>query len=159
MRRTMTELSLLAQPESLPRARELIDRAARDCPFSPQEIDALKIAACEALSNAILHAGCETVLVRISPNGRTMTVEIIDDGPGFDFSRDQAHFPGPESMSGRGIPLMMALVDEAVFKSRPGGGITVRLTKRHSGPAAMRPKPAGRRGLAARRRAPAPAMR
>lgn len=125
------ELVLPKGPNCLARVRDLIAKLGRELAFTRQEVDSLKVAVCEALSNAARHASCEKILVRVNPNGKGITVEVIDGGQGFKFRKSLRRFPAPGVPNGRGIPLMTALVDEAEFQTEPGAGTKVKLTKYH----------------------------
>jgi anti-sigma regulatory factor (Ser/Thr protein kinase) len=84
------------------------------------------LAVSEASANAILHTNTPTVEVTFRVGGETVMVQIEDDGV------FQRRIPIPElDGRGRGIPLMMALVDEVSIRegtpAKPG--TRVRLVK------------------------------
>jgi signal transduction histidine kinase len=76
----------------------------------------------EAVTNALRHAACRRIEIALRRKGMTMTLEVRDDGRGFDLSQ-----PGNES--GLGIPTMRYRAARAggtiEFRSRPGRGTTV----------------------------------
>lgn len=94
-----------------------------------------EVALGEALSNAILH-GSPTpqsriaVCISFTPRTSEFTVEVTDQGPGFDPAAVR-RLPNGEDVNGRGLRMMAALVDRAVLY-RDGSGMTVRLTTRIS---------------------------
>jgi signal transduction histidine kinase len=85
----------------------------------------------EALHNAVRHAAAETVTVRLRGDDDTLTVEVVDDGIGFDPSDPElrSHHLGLTSMEERARELGGRLA----LSSGPGGGTVVRLEVRHRG--------------------------
>lgn len=72
----------------------------------------------EACNNAIKHTAARikwqpvAVEVRIEPG--QIEMRIIDHGPGFEWPKT-AELPAPEEESGRGVFLISALTDDAVY--------------------------------------------
>ncbi len=92
----------------------------------------LVLAVSEASANAILHTNTATVEVTFRMADETVVVQIEDDGV---FRR---RIPIPElDGRGRGIPLMMALVDEVNIRegtpARPGTRVVL-VKNRFPGP-------------------------
>jgi signal transduction histidine kinase len=85
----------------------------------------------EALHNAVRHAAAETVTVRLRGDGDALTVEIADDGIGFDPSDPElrSHHLGLTSMEERARELGGRLA----LSSGAGGGTVVRLEVRLHG--------------------------
>jgi signal transduction histidine kinase len=85
----------------------------------------------EALHNAVRHAAAETVTVRLRGDADTLTVEVVDDGIGFDPSDPElrSHHLGLTSMEERARELGGRLA----LSSGPGGGTVVRLEVRLRG--------------------------
>ena len=79
----------------------------------------------EAMHNAVRHAGAETVTVRLRGGQSAFTVEVADDGIGFDPSDPElrSHHLGLTSMEERAGELGGRLQ----VSSRAGGGTVVRL--------------------------------
>jgi signal transduction histidine kinase len=78
---------------------------------------------CEAMANAVKHAAADTVTVRVAaPNGR-LTLEIRDDGVGFDQAESRPGHFGLESMRSRASEIGGALT----IWSRTGEGTVVRI--------------------------------
>jgi len=101
----------------------------------------LPVALTEALSNAILRGNGEDaakwVRVRVSLRDGELTVEVEDEGLGFDLEACTVDPTLPENIEneeGRGLFLMRALMDR-VEAYRAGGNV-VRLTLRCGGHAA-----------------------
>jgi anti-sigma regulatory factor (Ser/Thr protein kinase) len=109
-------LAVPDEPGSLARVRAALDAAASASGLGRDEAFDLKIAASEALANALVHATADSgrVEVSVASEADGVEVEVVGGGPfalanGFDASR------------GRGLPLMIALADEIEFASAPDG--------------------------------------
>ncbi|MBX6381525.1 MAG: ATP-binding protein [Microbispora sp.] len=85
----------------------------------PWEVgEAFAAAAAEALSNVARHAGVDTALIRMTSAQEEVTVEIVDEGRGFDPGRVPPHRYGlRESIEGR----MRAAGGSAEISSGPDG--------------------------------------
>jgi anti-sigma regulatory factor (Ser/Thr protein kinase) len=88
----------------------------------------LKLAATEAVTNA-LKGTPGPVDVTLTGEDGVVTVEVSDRG-GLS-PRLAAPARGPEAEGGRGIALMLALLDHVAFERSPNG-TRVRLTKRRA---------------------------
>lgn len=92
----------------------------------------------EAVVNAIVHGNAgETeryVEIEVATGGHTLTVQVADEGRGFDWPawlrRAQERATPPEALTGRGILVMAAVMDDVQFSEC---GNVVRLTKRLEG--------------------------
>jgi serine/threonine-protein kinase RsbW len=116
------ELILHDEPTATRRLRASIDEVADGCRLPDEERFELKLAATEALTNALRSSSGEPVRIRIVPRPNVIEIEVADRG--VFGSRGRADREG-----GRGIPLMLALVDEVEFSST-GSGTRVRVRKR-----------------------------
>jgi serine/threonine-protein kinase RsbW len=99
---------------------------------SKDEAFKIKLALEEALTNAMLHGNSmdagRYVTVHISSDKKKITMDVHDEGKGFEFRVlpdptrvEKAHLP-----SGRGVYLMRKLMDKVEFYD---GGSGVRMTK------------------------------
>ncbi|MBW6511031.1 MAG: ATP-binding protein [Desulfuromonadaceae bacterium] len=83
----------------------------------------------EAMANAILHANRDApdpeVHVRISVFERVLTIEVFDQGQGFDIDALPAHNPDSCHESGRGIYIMRSLMDRISYKKSKNGYVLV----------------------------------
>lgn len=103
--------------------------------FSIPDIEEIKVAVSEAVSNAILHAypdssGFIEIFVTNNDDGIEITVE--DKGRGID-DIAKAKEPGfttiPDHM-GLGFTFMESFMDELCVESKPGHGTRVRMVKK-----------------------------
>ena len=96
------------------------------------------VALTEALSNAILRGNADDprkhVYVRVRVDNATLTIEVRDEGIGFDLDECTLDPTTPEHLEnefGRGLFLMRKLMDRVErFAGRPGN--VVRLTLRRA---------------------------
>ncbi len=121
------ELMLPAQPPYVRLARELLRATAIHNGFSESQVAEMAVAVSEAFTNVILHANTSWVTIRYAVDPYAMTIEVEDDGEGFDLAiLDQPYVP--ESQVGRGVHLIRNLMDTVECQSSPMGTV-VRMTK------------------------------
>jgi two-component system NarL family sensor kinase len=78
----------------------------------------------EAVRNAIRHSGASTLAVTVRGDGRTLTLEVVDDGTGF----DPAAVRDPDRYGLRGLRSLVADSGGTLeVRSSPGEGTTVRV--------------------------------
>lgn len=118
-------------------ANEGFARAAVAC-FAAQmdptlnELEDIKTAVSEAVTNAIVHAypttvGKVTMKVRIC-EGNILEITVKDRGkgiPDIDKARQPMFTTGGEERSGMGFTIMESFMDKLTVKSMPGKGTTV----------------------------------
>jgi anti-sigma regulatory factor (Ser/Thr protein kinase) len=127
------QFEITADPKNAASARARLRSAATDAGFAGMPLDDFEVAMGEALSNAILHGSPTpsskiTICISFVLRTREFTVEITDNGSGFDPGAVR-HSPGIDEINGRGLKMMAVLVDKAVLFHH-GTGMTVRLIKR-----------------------------
>jgi serine/threonine-protein kinase RsbW len=132
------ELIIPTHPRYLSAARLLVGGFGAQAGLSLDEVEDMKVAVSEAVTNVIDHAyGGElkgTVIVRYRPTAGELTVEVEDRGIGFDPGRVPAGgppVPGPDG--GLGLYLVRELADNVKVESAPGSGTKVTITKRKHG--------------------------
>jgi anti-sigma regulatory factor (Ser/Thr protein kinase) len=105
---------LPAAPESAPTARAIVREAAVEHGLDGEATWDLMLATTEAVANAILHGtACDVgdgkgILLRVIPCHDGLCVEVCDCGQ-FD---SELVPPAPDATSGRGIPIIAAVVDQ-----------------------------------------------
>ncbi len=133
-------LTLACVPSNIAVARIAVATFAASQGFSVAEIEEIKVAVSEAVSNSVLHAypdGEGEVTVRAAAGqGESglgeLVVEVVDVGVGIpDIAK--AKEPGystiPEHM-GLGFSFMESFMDSLFLESAPGKGTLVRMVKR-----------------------------
>jgi serine/threonine-protein kinase RsbW len=101
----------------------------------PEELLAdLKLALTEAVSNSVRHAyadGAGFVSIAYELSGDALTVEVVDDGQGFDPNRPPTLEGEELTEGGLGIAIIRTIADEFELSSRPGvRGSRLRFVKR-----------------------------
>ncbi len=123
-------------------ANEGFARTAAAC-FAAQldptldEVNDVKTAVSEAVTNCIVHAypdtlGPITMRLRLFPD-RTMEIVVKDSGvgiPDVEQARQPLFTTGGEERSGMGFTIMESFMDSIKVRSRPGRGTTVTLRRR-----------------------------
>ncbi len=104
--------------------------------FDEDDLHKIGMAVREAMVNAVVHgnrySARKKVHFSVSPAGGALTIEIGDEGEGF----DRAKLPDPlaeENLlrhSGRGLLLIEAFMDECSVRQRTPNGTAVRMVKR-----------------------------
>jgi stage II sporulation protein AB (anti-sigma F factor) len=133
------EVTLLFPSRS---ANEGFARAAAAC-FAAQmdptlnELEDIKTAVSEAVTNAIVHAypeaiGQVQVKLRICPDN-VLEISVRDHGrgiPDVEKARQPMFTTGGEERSGMGFTIMESFMDRLTVRSTPGRGTTVTMRKR-----------------------------
>lgn len=122
-------------PANVPAARMAVATLAATMDFTVSDVEEIKVAVSEAVSNAVLHAypdSCGYVWVRVYCNGNELVVEVEDKGRGIPDLK-KAREPGfttmPDHM-GLGFSFMESFMDDLSLESVPGQGTRVRMVKR-----------------------------
>ncbi len=112
-----------ATPRSVATARHALSVFAAEAGADPQQVDAVRLAVSEAVTNAVLHAypdGAGEVHVTVALVCDELWVLVGDDGCGLEPRSDR---PG----LGLGLGLITQLSDEMAVVPRAGGGTEVRM--------------------------------
>lgn len=122
-------ISIPSNISNLAEARRFVAETAAECGFSEDDIYAIKLAAGEAVANAVEHG---------SPDGESnrVTITCLCKKSNFlvivkDEGRFKKRVPGPtgeDNYRGRGIPLMLAVMDKVTIDEK-SDGTRVTLTK------------------------------
>lgn len=97
--------------------------------FCLEDIEDLKVAISEACTNAIKHSSQDrfTIIYTMIENG--LTIEIIDNGKGYDTNSVSEIDSEDLKESGMGLFIIESLMDEVNIKSEEGKGTTIKMTK------------------------------
>ncbi len=126
------ELLLPALPSNVGLARSVLRALAVHGEFNDQQATEIAVAMSEAYTNVIQHARTTWVTLRFALEPHGMTVEVEDDGEGFDTAiLDQPYDPSDDI--GRGMHLIRSLMDTVECQSSPMGTL-VRMTRSHATP-------------------------
>ena len=101
-----------------------------------EEIDDIKTAVSEAVTNAVIHGyqnGEGTILIEAAVEENVLSVTVSDEGIGIS-NIEKAMEPMfstlPEERSGMGFSFMEAFMDRVEVISSPGGGTSVTMRKK-----------------------------
>jgi len=112
--------SFRAHPSALSQVREFVRERSAEDGLDADVCDDLVLAVSEACVNAVIHTG--SARFEISWRHQPAHVEILVEDEGV-FDR-KVPIPEIDGTAGRGIPIMLALVDEVTFRegtpSNPG---------------------------------------
>lgn len=112
------------------RTRQSVAAFAADCGFAKEAVADIRLAAGEALSNAVEH-GCAArarqIVVDCTFDGVELAIEIRDSGDGFPAPIERASVEPDVRGRGFGIFLMRRLMDQVSFALN---GTVVRLVRR-----------------------------
>jgi serine/threonine-protein kinase RsbW len=115
---------------SVPFVRHLCRSALRELGVEDACTHDIELALAEACTNVLLHAADtdDEYVVELKIEDDNCSIEVVDAGGGLDQSKISEAMP-EAAESGRGIPLMRALVDDLQFVSDRESGTVVRLKK------------------------------
>ncbi|MBV8064863.1 MAG: ATP-binding protein [Actinobacteria bacterium] len=128
-------LRIPAKAEYIALGRLALTGLAQACALDSDAVADLKLALTEAVSNSVRHAygspGEGQVEIRYELNRDRVTVEVVDDGTGFD-PDEMPSFDGDDlTEGGLGIAIIRTIADEIEIESRPGvRGSRLRFVKR-----------------------------
>ncbi|MBF9135088.1 ATP-binding protein [Plantactinospora sp. S1510] len=129
MRMTMT-LSLPRQPSSVTRARHVLNTLLSLTDTAEDSCGHLAVLITEACTNAVVHADPDsTVEISIVIDDLVCLIEVGNRGTTPDSAGLDADLPDPLTIGGRGLPLIAALADTAVFVAGPPDHVLLRITK------------------------------
>jgi len=130
-------LELASHASNVSIARVVV--AAFITPIDPDvtELNDIKTAVSEAITNAIIHGYAEneamTVRMTLTLTDRTLTIDVTDNGIGIDdvaCAREPLFTTLPDmERSGLGFTVMESFMDTVDVISTPGVGTTVTMTK------------------------------
>jgi serine/threonine-protein kinase RsbW len=124
-------LTLPREAVSVPLARHTVSAALQSAGIDKDCLAEVEVALSEACTNVFHHAGAgESYEVAISIGEEALTMEVVDSGGGFGWRTTDSTMPHEMSEGGRGLALMSAFTDHALFDTVSGDGGSVHLTKR-----------------------------
>ncbi|MGA4849376.1 ATP-binding protein [Streptomyces sp. G5(2025)] len=111
---------------STPAARRYVRDTARSWGLLQDQVETLEVITSELVTNALEHAGAETVTVVLALADRTVTLSVTDEGQdGLHVAEEGFLEVGApeegESESGRGLLIVSALADRWGRYGAPGG--------------------------------------
>jgi serine/threonine-protein kinase RsbW len=123
-------LTLPREEISVPLTRHVVSAALLTAGVEPACVHEVEVALSEACTNAVKHAVDGVVYeVVVGISDEHISIEVVDSGSGFGqrhLSTGHDHW----AENGRGVKLIHALSDLAIFDSVDGSGGSVHMTKR-----------------------------
>lgn len=119
---------------SVPVSRHLVRYALNEVGVIDDVADDIELALAEACTNVLTHSGPgDSYDVSVTIDPEVCEIRVIDVGHGFDHvsvmeAADLAN-PDLSAERGRGLGLMLAVVDQVELRSEPESGTLVRLVK------------------------------
>jgi serine/threonine-protein kinase RsbW len=126
--RMTVRLDLPREAGSVPAARRLLRSALAVLHVNQSAGEDLEIAVTEACANVVRHAtGAQTFEVSLDVGEEHCSIDVRDEGPGFD--PGIAGAPDPGSEHGRGLFLIRALSENVRLRSTPREGSLIHFEK------------------------------
>ena len=127
--RVQIALSLPREEISVPLTRHVVSAALLTAGVEPACVHEVEVALTEACTNAVKHAvEGVTYEVMVGISDELVAIDVIDSGSGFGQRKNSTNGVDPLANDGRGINLINALSDLAIFDSVEGEGGSVHLT-------------------------------
>ena len=123
------KMEITANPAYVSIIRLTTSGIANKVGFCMDDIEDLKVAVSEACTNAIKHSSDDRFTIIYTMIEHGLTIEVIDNGNGYDTS--SIHEPDIENLkeSGMGLFIIEALMDEVSIESQEGKGTSIKMTK------------------------------
>ena len=140
-------LDFPSKPENIGFARAAAALFATQLPFTLDEIEEIKVAVSEAVSNAVVHAyagGEGAIRMTLAIEGNSLVVTVEDRGKGIEdveWAKQPTHTTSPEEHMGLGFVFIREYMNDVEIASKVGEGTVVRMVKAAS---AASPAPPGR---------------
>ena len=130
----VVSLRIPAKPEYITLCRLALTGLSRLRPLDEESLADLKLALTEACSNSVRHAygggsdGHVDVRYELLPD--RLSIEVLDDGAGFDPAAETGDKAPDLTEGGLGIAIIRSIADEFEIQSRPGvRGSRIRFVK------------------------------
>lgn len=122
-------------PQNVGFARMIVSTFASQLEFTLAEVEEIRVAISEAVSNCVIHAYPKEVGIiklELHANDEMLTIKVQDFGvgiPDIDQAKQATFSTQPERM-GLGLVFMESFMDEMELISKPSDGTTVIMKKR-----------------------------
>lgn len=129
------KLEFYSLPKNVALARLVVASVAGQNDFTLNDIEELKVAVSEAVSNSIIHGYNNQpdglIKLSVEQTDKRLLVIISDHGKGIENIQEamQPAFSSEPDRMGLGFVFMQSFMDDLCVESTPGQGTTVSLTK------------------------------
>lgn len=128
----LLKFSIPGKPEYVGVVRLAVSSVANRAGFDIEAIEDLKVAVAEACTNAILHGvteNCCNYDVELLVEENKLTIEIKDNGAGYNIEGYREPDISNPKEGGLGIFIIKSLMDEVDILSSTGKGTIIKMTK------------------------------
>jgi stage II sporulation protein AB (anti-sigma F factor) len=135
MLKNYLKLDFPSLPQNVGLARSVVASFASQLEFTLAEVEEIRVAISEAVSNCVIHAypkKAGIIQLEMIIERSTLTIKVLDYGRGIadiDQAKQATFSTDPERM-GLGLVFMESFMDELNIVSRPQEGTTVIMKKR-----------------------------
>ena len=131
-------LHVPSSTQNLALIREFVNNVGAQAGLGDDDVAKLELAVDEACTNVIEHAHrgdlSKDVVVRAEFDEKTLRIEVLDSGAGFDPATlpdaDVGRLVHEHKSGGLGYRVMKTLMDEVSYEIRPGADNRLRMVKR-----------------------------
>ena len=123
------KMEISSNPEYVSIIRLTTSGIANKIGFCLDDIEDLKVAISEACTNAIKHSLDDRFIIVFNILENGLTIEIIDEGQGYDISSISEPNLDNLQESGMGLFIIQSLMDDVTIESKEGKGTTIKMTK------------------------------
>ncbi|WP_229069806.1 ATP-binding protein [Actinoplanes sp. DH11] len=128
--RMSVRLNLPREVDSVPAVRRLLRCALTNLRVDRQAGSDLEIALTEACANVVKHAaGAENFEVHLDVAEDRCSIDVVDQGAGFDITAASVASPASSSERGRGLFLIRALAENVRMQSSARTGSLIHFEK------------------------------
>ncbi len=125
----LISMNMSVNPDFISVIRLTLSGVASRIGFSLDDIEDMKVCVSEACTNAIKHSKKDEFQVKFYVYPDRLTIEVLDDGIGYDVdSLASPDLKNPKT-SGLGIFIIKTLMDEVEIKSCDKCGTIIKMTK------------------------------
>lgn len=135
MKENYLKISFPSLPENVSLSRVIVAAFAAQLDFTLNELEEIRVATSEAVSNCVIHAYREhsgEIQLELKIENGTLSIKVSDEGCGIqdlDLAKTPAYSTDPERM-GLGLVFMESFMDEMTIESQPNQGTQVLMIKK-----------------------------
>ena len=125
----LISMNMSVNPDFVSVIRLTLSGVASRIGFSLDDIEDMKVCVSEACTNAIKHSKKDEFQVKFYVYPDRLTIEVLDDGIGYDVDSLASQDLKNPKTSGLGIFIIKTLMDEVEIKSCDKCGTIIKMTK------------------------------
>lgn len=135
MKENYLNISFPSLPENVSLSRVIVASFAAQLDFTLNELEEIRVATSEAVSNCVIHAYRDhqgEIRLELKIEEDTLMIKVIDEGCGIqdlDLAKTPAYSSDPERM-GLGLVFMESFMDEMTIESQLQKGTQVLMVKK-----------------------------